>query len=48
MSYIVATQSVSNFRTAGGDKLLDAVLDNSELVLIHRQTAPQAAQARTM
>ena len=32
MSYIVASQSVSNFRTAGGEKLLDAVLDNSELV----------------
>ena len=44
MSYIVATQSVSNFRTAGGEKLLDAVLDNSELVVIHRQTAPQAAE----
>jgi hypothetical protein len=44
MAYIVASQSVSNFRTSGGEKLLDAVLDNSELVLIHRQTAPHAAE----
>ncbi len=44
MSYIVASQSVSNFRTAGGEKLLDAVLDNSQLVVIHRQTAPHAAE----
>ncbi len=44
ISYIVASQSVSNFRAAGGEKLLDAVLDNSELVLIHRQTVPLAAE----
>lgn len=44
ISYIVASQSVSNFRSAGGEKLLDAVLDNSELVVIHRQTVPQAAE----
>jgi hypothetical protein len=44
MSYIVASQSVSNFRTVGGEKLLDAILDNSELVLIHRQSAPQAVE----
>ncbi len=44
ISYIVATQSVSNYHTAGGQKLLDGMLDNSELVVIHRQSAPDAAE----
>jgi hypothetical protein len=44
MSYLVASQSVSNFRTAGGEKLLDAALDNSELVVIHRQSSPRAVE----
>jgi conjugal transfer pilus assembly protein TraD len=41
---IVATQSVSNFDSAGGTKLLDAALDNSELLIVHRQTVPDAAE----
>ncbi len=42
--FIVATQSLSNFATAGGDKLLHAALDNAELVVIHRQAVPDAAE----
>ncbi|MDB5862065.1 MAG: Type secretory pathway VirD4 component-like protein, partial [Ramlibacter sp.] len=41
---IVATQSVSNFESAGGDKLLHAALDNSEVVIVHRQAVPDAAE----
>ena len=41
---VVATQSLSNFQSAGGDKLLDAALDNSELLVIHRQAVPDAAE----
>jgi hypothetical protein len=43
--YIVATQSLSNLATAGGDKLLHAALDNAELLVIHRQAVPDAAEA---
>jgi len=42
--YMVATQSVSNFAAAGGDKLLHAALDNAEVVVIHRQAVPDAAE----
>jgi hypothetical protein len=41
---IVATQSISNFESAGGDKLLHAALDNSEVVIVHRQAVPDAAE----
>jgi len=44
LSYVIATQSLSNFDSAGGNKLLDGVLDNSELVVIHRQTVLAAAE----
>jgi hypothetical protein len=44
LSYVVASQSVSNFRTAGGVKLLDAIFDNSELAVIHRQASPRAVE----
>ena len=42
--FIVATQSLSNFETAGGPKLLHAVLDNAELLIIHRQAVPDAVE----
>jgi hypothetical protein len=42
--YIVATQSLSNFAAAGGDKLLHAAIDNAELLVIHRQAVPDAAE----
>jgi hypothetical protein len=44
VSVMVATQSVSNFDSAGGEKLLHAALDNSELVIVHRQAVPDAAE----
>lgn len=44
VSIAVATQSVSNLSTAGGQKLLDAALDNSELFVVHRQAVPEAAE----
>jgi type IV secretory pathway TraG/TraD family ATPase VirD4 len=44
LRYVVATQSLSNFATTGGDKLLHAALDNAELVVIHRQAVPDAAE----
>lgn len=40
---MLATQSLSNFDSAGGPKLLHGALDNSELVIIHRQLVPDAA-----
>lgn len=43
--YLVATQSLSNLASAGGDKLLHAALDNAELIVIHRQAVPDAAEA---
>jgi hypothetical protein len=42
--FLVATQSLSNLATAGGDKLLHAALDNAELLVIHRQAVPDAAE----
>jgi hypothetical protein len=42
--FVVATQSLSNFTTAGGEKLLHAALDNAELLVIHRQAVPDAAE----
>ena len=41
---IAATQSLSNFAAAGGEKLLHAALDNSELIIVHRQTVPDATE----
>jgi hypothetical protein len=35
---------MSNLESAGGTKLLDGALDNSELLIIHRQTVPKAAE----
>lgn len=43
LRYILATQSLSNFETAGGRQLLDAAIDNAELTIIHRQAVPDAA-----
>lgn len=43
--FVVATQSLSNLASAGGDKLLHAALDNAELLVIHRQAVPDAAEA---
>jgi len=42
--FVVATQSLSNFAAAGGDKLLHAALDNAELLVVHRQAVPDAAE----
>jgi energy-coupling factor transporter ATP-binding protein EcfA2 len=42
--YVLATQSLSNFQTSGGPKLAAAALDNAELVVIHRQADPAAAE----
>jgi hypothetical protein len=42
--YILATQSLSNLRSAGDTKLHDAALDNAELVVIHRQATPDAVE----
>ncbi len=42
--FMVATQSLSNFSSAGGDKLLHAALDNAELIVVHRQAVPDAAE----
>jgi hypothetical protein len=42
--FVVATQSLSNLASAGGDKLLHAALDNAELLVIHRQAVPDAAE----
>ena len=41
---ILATQSLSNYESAGGIKLLHGALDNSELVIAHRQLVPDAAE----
>lgn len=41
---ILATQSLSNFESAGGPKLLHGAIDNSELIVIHRQLVPDAAE----
>lgn len=43
---ILATQSLSNFQSAGGGdvKLLHGALDNSELIVVHRQLVPEAAE----
>lgn len=41
---LVATQSLSNFETAGGTKLLDAAIDNSETLIVHRQLVPESAE----
>jgi hypothetical protein len=40
---LLSTQSLSNFEDVGGTKLLHAALDNSELIVIHRQAVPDAA-----
>jgi conjugal transfer pilus assembly protein TraD len=42
--FVVATQSLSNFAAAGGEKLLHAALDNAELLVIHRQAVPDSAE----
>lgn len=42
--FVVATQSLSNFDSAGGPKLLHAALDNAELLIVHRQAVPDAAE----
>lgn len=39
---VAATQSLGNFESVGGAKLLNAALDNSELVIVHRQQAVDA------
>ncbi len=44
LRFVVATQSLSNFETAGGPKLLHAVLDNAEAIVIHRQAVPDSAE----
>ncbi|HEX8082665.1 MAG TPA: hypothetical protein VF529_00135 [Solirubrobacteraceae bacterium] len=44
ISYVVATQSVSNFAAAGGEKLLHAAIDNAELLVVHRQAVPEGAE----
>lgn len=41
---IVATQSLSNFESAGDEKLLHAAIDNAEQIVIHRQAVPHAAE----
>jgi hypothetical protein len=41
---ILATQSLSNFDSAGGPKLLHGALDNSELIVVHRQLVPESAE----
>jgi hypothetical protein len=41
---VVATQSLSNFDTVGGTKLLHAALDDTELLIIHCQSVPDAAE----
>jgi hypothetical protein len=43
LRYILATQSLSNFETSGGPKLAAAALDNAELMIVHRQAVPDAA-----
>ncbi len=40
---VLSTQSLSNFEDVGGTKLLHAALDNSELIVVHRQAVPEAA-----
>jgi hypothetical protein len=42
--FLVATQSLSNLATAGGDKLLHAAIDNAELLVIHRQAVPDTVE----
>ncbi|HEX8121216.1 MAG TPA: hypothetical protein VF549_08120 [Solirubrobacteraceae bacterium] len=42
--FVVATQSLSNFSAAGGDKLLHAALDNAELLVVHRQAVPDSVE----
>ena len=42
--FVVATQSLSNFAAAGGDKLLHAAIDNAELLVVHRQAVPDAVE----
>lgn len=44
ISCMMATQSLSNFRSAGEEKLLHGALDNSELLVIHRQVVPESAE----
>lgn len=44
LRYVLATQSLSNFETSGGPKLAAAALDNAELVIVHRQAVPDAAE----
>jgi conjugal transfer pilus assembly protein TraD len=41
---LLATQSLSNFESAGDVKLLHGALDNSELLVIHRQKVPESAE----
>ena len=41
---IAATQSISNFKTVGGDKLMDSARDNNELLIVHRQATPENAE----
>lgn len=40
---LLATQSLSNYYSAGGEKLLHGALDNAELVIVHRQLVPESA-----
>ena len=42
--FLVATQSLSNLATAGGDKLLHAAIDNAELLVVHRQAVPDSVE----
>jgi hypothetical protein len=41
---LLATQSLSNYYSAGAEKLLHGALDNAELVIVHRQLVPEAAE----
>jgi TraM recognition site of TraD and TraG len=40
----MSTQSLSNAEDAGGTKLLHAALDNSELIIVHRQSVPDTVE----
>jgi hypothetical protein len=44
ISVILATQSLSNFESVGDVKLLHGAIDNSELLIVHRQKVPDAAE----
>lgn len=41
---VTSTQSLSNLEDVGGTKLLHAALDNSELIVVHRQAVPDTVE----